>query len=586
MSSLIRSVSVAGGLALLSAAPASAADLLSPPSTAATLPGQPRGTASAVTPSGVATLVFASGTEPNVKVYATSRPRGGAWSTPVQIGDTVSARGLQLSVSADGYAVAGWTDTDYALTLATRTPAGAWTTERGVQPPIQAQRGTTTGAFTVTALPGGEMLATWARGIRDSSLPVETSWVYQSYSRAARSSIWTSDGAVGIAGHSNTVARADAAGKVTLLAREAGGGPLLTTTRRPGGAWSAPVTIAGADALPSSGIVPELAVNAAGDAAAAWTHDGTGSAPDLSSVQIARRSAAGSWGAPLVLASGRDRASVGELSHRVYQAFVGLDAAGVATVAWTEYDSATGPVLTSRVAAATLAPGASTAPAPVNVSGDLVSRPDADGTTTSLGATSLAVGASGASVLGYREGYDPTARDFVSLRRAGAAWQPPLLLDGPPLGSAVDAAGTASLVQPSPNETAIVERTSVLGATATPTPSAPPTVTPTAPSPSAPPAPTPTPTAAAPTPTPAPVVRKVNLRVVLNAAGRTCPASVQVLVGNRTAKLPATPAGRNRCLVKGSVPQSSTARPGSLAFVLVSGRGVWPWLGFARVVAG
>jgi hypothetical protein len=107
--------------------------------------------------------------------------------------------------------------------------------------------------------------------------------------------------------------------------------------------------------------LPALATSASGWAALAWTHEGH--------VRLALRAPGGAFGAPVAIPS----------TMAVGQVGVGIDDAGTATVAWSDFVfGADSPVLATTVAAGG-------APAPVQTLGD--------GTLTS--AVALAVGARG-----------------------------------------------------------------------------------------------------------------------------------------------------------------------------------------------
>ena len=150
--------------------------------------------------------------------------------------------------------------------------------------------------------------------------------------------------------------------------------------------------------------LPALATSASGWAAVAWTHEGQ--------VRIALRAPGGAFGAPIAIPS---TMVVGQLG-------VGVDDAGTATVAWSEFVLGA----ESPVRATTLAPGG--APAPVQTIGE----------ATLASAIVLAVDGSGDAVAGWGT-LGSTAQ--AALRPAGGAFAAPTTFGDP--SAAVYVSGAA-----------------------------------------------------------------------------------------------------------------------------------------------
>jgi hypothetical protein len=150
--------------------------------------------------------------------------------------------------------------------------------------------------------------------------------------------------------------------------------------------------------------LPALATSASGWAALAWTHEGQ--------VRIALRAPAGAFGAPIAIPS---TMVVGQLG-------VGIDDAGTATVAWSEFVfGADGPVRATTVPAGS-------APAPVQTIGE----------AATASAVALAVDGRGDAAAG-RGALGSTAQ--AALRPVGGAFAPPTTFGDP--SAAVYVSGAA-----------------------------------------------------------------------------------------------------------------------------------------------
>jgi hypothetical protein len=102
---------------------------------------------------------------------------------------------------------------------------------------------------------------------------------------------------------------------------------IQAASRPPGGAWSAPTTISVSGKGPRS-FELQLAMNAAGEAVAVWTHE-----RDLdedTTIQAASRSPAGSWSAPATISRSTGLAGARE-------AQVVISASGEAVAAWNQF---------------------------------------------------------------------------------------------------------------------------------------------------------------------------------------------------------------------------------------------------------
>jgi PKD domain-containing protein len=217
-------------------------------------------------------------------IRTASRPAGGEWSGPEDL-SAPTGQAPQLAMNAAGDAVAAWSGfngTDYVTWAATRPGGGDWSN------PV------------------------------DLSVPGEGDW-------------WPPQVAI------------DAAGDATAVwERQIVGGHVIRAATLPadGTTWSEPkdLSAAGDDAHE-----PEVAVNAAGTAVAAWRVTGTG-------IQAAVRPAGGNWPATpeQVSASGQS----------AWKPIVAIDSNGSAVALWEASGTAGGDVLRASVRA----PGGGWAP--------------------------------------------------------------------------------------------------------------------------------------------------------------------------------------------------------------------------------
>lgn len=279
-------------------------------------------------------------------VQSATRPVDGAWSAPVDLSAPgTAARTSDVAVDAAGNATAVWA-AGASLQAATRPAGGAWTA------PVQVSG--TAGPRAnprVVVDPTGAATAVWgsfagaAYGVQTASHPL--------------GGAWSTPLDLGAGEVFDTPALAvDRQGVATAVwQQQAYGGEegwVVTSARRaPGGAWSAPVALS---ASGDDSWDPQVAVAPSGAATAVWAHDTTGGRV----VEAARleAGAGAEWSEPVALSE------PGESSNPQ----VAVDPAGNATAAWSRKEGgswivqargldAAGPVVTALTG--TGGPGAS-----------------------------------------------------------------------------------------------------------------------------------------------------------------------------------------------------------------------------------
>jgi hypothetical protein len=257
---------------------------------------------------------------------AATRPVGGSWSAPVTFSVPGEEGGWDpaVAVGANGDAVAVWSSVRHTPSgtrqytmAATRDAGGAWSTPVALSLTGADDIGVSYEPAVVVDAQGNAT-AIWseetgyASAIRTSTRPKGGDW-------SAPIELTAREDRVG----ATPRLAVDAQGDVTAIWNwhlpEYGGGIIQSATRPAAGSWSAPVDLSAAD---ERALLPQLAVDPQGDAAAVWKLD-TGDG----AVQAARRTAEGNWSSAVDLSAGE-----------AWEADVAIDPQGTATAAWETHD--------------------------------------------------------------------------------------------------------------------------------------------------------------------------------------------------------------------------------------------------------
>jgi hypothetical protein len=267
----------------------------------------------------------------------------GAWQTPTPIGaPSGEAYDLRVAVDPAGDAVAVWQREDFMIEAAFRPAAtGEWEAPVVISAPGEHSSGPQ-----VAIREGGEVAAVW-RVYEPETVPcpsppssapctliVRDKDSLKATFRSARAT-WqapvtlTSASSVG-----EPQISLDGAGNATALWRASSGGnrTIESSLRPAGGGWLPPVAISltplsyVANALDTS---LQLAVDAQGDATAAWVHEytsATGGLSGVAAIETAVRGVHGSWQAPSVISGSAGSAGALRLAE---------NASGTAAVVWS-----------------------------------------------------------------------------------------------------------------------------------------------------------------------------------------------------------------------------------------------------------
>lgn len=266
---------------------------------------------------------------------AAKGPTAGSWSAGVAVspaGQPDPTRGAQVNdvaVNASGVTLATWDAYTYTGTGGSTIGAAVETAGRWASPVTVSAAGGFATTPRAAVAPDGTLAVSWSwQDPVASANPLQKVQVAVRPAGAAKWSTatlatWPLGGVQGISQY--VPIAFDAAGNLTAIWVTWNGTthPVQAATLPHGGTWSAVSELdPGFDAL-----FPALAANAAGDVAAAWSTSPY-NAGTTSEVRYALRHA-GAWAAPQTVSGVRPR-STGSVSG----AMVGLDAKGLATVAW------------------------------------------------------------------------------------------------------------------------------------------------------------------------------------------------------------------------------------------------------------
>ena len=368
---------------------------------------------------GTAVAVWRHGVDGGeVRVQSSVRPAGGSWQTPVDISSpgldgsaplSTEVPGPRVAVDALGNAIAVWqrfNGTSLVIQAAERPAGGAWGAPVNISLP--APGGYDAGAPSVAFDPRGNAVAVWHRSDALTGRATVLS-ADRPAGRAWQPPVAVSDGTADASGALIAVA----ADGTALAAWTSFGGAPRSSLRPAGGSWLPSETIAG-DTLVRG---MDIALDPAGSAVAVWL----GGASGPFGVRAAVRPAQGAWQAPA------------DLGPDGYHPSLTVDAQGAATAVWQNDDAAHA---ASKPAGGDWEPSVQLGPSAPSFALSAVSE------------TAVASDVRGVVTAAWIAG-SPSGSDVLVSRRAGAAWEAPVLVSAPgraavqprlavdPLGNAV-----------------------------------------------------------------------------------------------------------------------------------------------------
>ena len=236
-------------------------------------------------------------------VQASSRPAGGSWQAPIDLG---TGWGPQVAFDHDGNAVAVWTGDNgpgAIIQAASRPAGGAWEAPVNLSPLGQAESPLNS---SLAIDSGGDAVVVWNR---DDG----TNTIIQAAGRPA-GGVWEAPVDLGAASDSYTTAQValDSAGNAIAVWRGYDSTNIQAASRPAGGLWEAPVDLGAGFGD------PQIAFDDAGNALAVWTGSG--------SIHASSRSVGEAWQAPV---------SIGVVANP-YRAAprISLDHSGNSLVIW------------------------------------------------------------------------------------------------------------------------------------------------------------------------------------------------------------------------------------------------------------
>jgi hypothetical protein len=235
---------------------------------------------------------------PASAIQASTRLPGGTWSAPVDIGEGTEVR---LAVGASGAAIAVWEHPVDGLTVlesSYRTPDGSWSGPVGLGPDAGSAADPE-----VAIGPSGEAAVVWEREL-GRAMSLESAfrdplgdWSMQDLPGKPSAQAAVPQIAIGPTG------QAIAAWVRVRHGRSA----VESATRAPGGPWTKAVRLSARGEGPYA-LVPSIAVDATGEAVAAWSIEQGVGRHARATIFSASRPAGAGWSAPVRV--GRERGEV------------------------------------------------------------------------------------------------------------------------------------------------------------------------------------------------------------------------------------------------------------------------------------
>ncbi len=499
--------------------------------------------------------------------YTSTRPAGGAWSTPMVIAETstTSFTELKLSVTPNGRAMAVWIERrdNYwsAVQVVTRSLDGVWSAPEDAQPERDYPKGLTY-HFGANLGPSGEVFVSWGRGF----VEMVHGEILGGESAAATRSLAGVWGAAESAIGAGVGAAVRIDGQGDALGVSVDDGRVASADRPASGTWSPRATLVeppepGTEPRPDGGPDPRAAdrvsvsVNRAGDAVVAWQRQ----VGEEMRIEMIRRPKHGAWGAIETAATAAGGASL-ELDA------LDLSADGTATMVFVEQRDA-GASQVSRLLASTSASAGSWT-TPVELTTPLISN------LARFATVSVGVADTGEAIAAWtRAGWVEAA-----LRSSDGTWAPAATLGASPSLPTV----FRPTVLPGGDATLYWGDAETVHARSAKAPTSAPTPTPT-PSPSAKATPAPIVGGVPAPPTPLPPAKRsrpVRIPIATTLSGArasACPRAATARAGSSTAQLSVrrvTGKRSLRCRATGSIVVKTAANRGTAIRIRVFAPGL------------
>jgi len=261
------------------------------------------GHAIAVDSEGALHLVWSDDTPGNDEILYTSRPKGGVWSSPINISNSsYDSTGPAIAIDGSDALHIVWCDLG-SIVYATKTKGGGWST------PVEIPNAR--GYWPDIVIDGEDTLyVMWGAGtqIEYAAKPISGSWSPPVTISTSSSGVSSPVMVVGLRGIIHA-----------LWYQHMSGWQIFYASKTSGGAWTSPVNIS---SNPSGAWSPDITLDDKGILHAVWRDF----APDNAGIVYARKSGSESWTIPSNIASGKsDSPAIAALGTDLYVTWNRLD---------------------------------------------------------------------------------------------------------------------------------------------------------------------------------------------------------------------------------------------------------------------
>ena len=278
-------------------------------------------TSAAVDVHGDAAAVWVHTNNGGAAVKVAFRGAGHGWRSPVTVPGSRGAQDAEVAFDGHGDAVFVWR-TSHAAAAVRRTAAGSWTKTVTLYRSSTAMESGAPNSIDLAVNTNGRAVAVWSTNVDMKAAIGFENGTWGRASTVPPKPKRSTTGVVLPAGPTSSSGEVkvvmDDLGRATVVSYTGGWvGRIVTTSRDPGGSWTAP------QALTKVGFVTnsQIAVKADGTIAVAWQQ---AVRRDTPAIRLARRSRTGAWVRTTPLLIGKD----------AFKVRLALDGAGTATVVW------------------------------------------------------------------------------------------------------------------------------------------------------------------------------------------------------------------------------------------------------------
>ena len=248
-------------------------------------------TSAAVDPHGDTVAVWVHTGNSGAAVKAAFRAAGHGWRSPVTVPGSRGAQDAEVAFDGHGDAVFAWR-TSRAAAAVRRTAAGSWTKTVTLYRSSTAMESRAPNSIDLAVNTNGRAVAVWSTNVDTKAAIGFENGTWGRASTVPPKPMRSTSGVVLPAGPASSSGDAkvvmDDFGRATVVSYTGGWvGRIVTTSRDPGGPWSAPVALTKVAFVTND----QIALRADGTIAVAWR----GSANGSPVVWVARKTRTGDW---------------------------------------------------------------------------------------------------------------------------------------------------------------------------------------------------------------------------------------------------------------------------------------------------